>query len=113
PMVQFSLPVMLGLYEPRLVTRVMSDSPARLFGVVDRGRVAEGYFADLVLVERLNEPVTIIDDDALSLCGWTPMAGEMLRHKIAKTWVNGKLVYAGGVIDDSSKGKQIIFNPRR
>ncbi|MDE5554793.1 MAG: amidohydrolase family protein, partial [Muribaculaceae bacterium] len=25
PMVQFSLPVMLGLYEPRLVTRVMSD----------------------------------------------------------------------------------------
>ncbi|MDE6368252.1 MAG: dihydroorotase [Muribaculaceae bacterium] len=113
PMVQFSLPVMLGLYAPELVTRVMADVPARLFGVVGRGRVAEGYFADLVLVERLTEPVTVTDDDALSLCGWTPMAGEELHHKVTKTWVNGKLVYADGVIDDSNKGKQIIFNARR
>ncbi len=113
PMVQFSLPVMLGLYDPQTVTRVMSDNPARLFLIAGRGRVAEGCYADLVLVEKLSEPVTITDADALSLCGWTPMAGETLHHKVVKTWVNGNLVYADGAIDDSHKGMQITFNKRK
>lgn len=113
PMVQFSLPVMLGLFDPRLVTRVMSDNPARLFGIADRGRLSEGRFADLVLVEKLADPITITDRDVISLCGWTPMAGEELRHKVTKTWVNGKLVYDNGVIDDSHKGMQINFKPSR
>lgn len=113
PMVQFSLPIMLGLYDPQLVTRVMSNNPARLFGITDRGRLAEGNYADLVLVERLSEPITVTDYDALSLCGWTPMAGEELYHKVTKTWVNGKLVYDNGVVDDSTKGMQITFKQRR
>ena len=113
PMVQFSLPVMLGLYDPELVTRVMSDNPARLFGITDRGKIAEGNYADLVLVEKLAEPVTLTDSDALSLCGWTPLAGEKLTHRVVNTWANGNLVYADGVIDDRHKGMQITFNPRR
>ena len=113
PMVQFSLPVMLGLYDPTLVTRVMSDNPSRLFGIVDRGRLIQGAYADLVMIEKLEQPVTISDSDSLSLCGWTPLAGERLHHKVTKTWVNGNLVYSEGVIDDSHKGMQITFNPRR
>ena len=31
--------------------RHLTDVPARLFGLRDRGRVAEGYFADLVLFD--------------------------------------------------------------
>ena len=91
----------------------MSDTPARLFGITDRGKIAEGNYADLVLVEKLAEPVTLADSDALSLCAWTPLAGEKLTHRVVNTWVNGNLVYADGVIDDRHKGIQITFNPRR
>lgn len=110
PMVQFSLPVMLDMFDPSTVTRVMSSNPAKLFGIAERGRVAEGQFADLTLVERCSAPMSVTDSDVLSLCGWTPLDGEYLGHKVAYTWVNGNLVYDRGVIIENHKGRQIIFN---
>ncbi len=112
PMVQFSLPTMLDLFEPQTVARVMSHNPAELFGLDRRGDIAEGNFADLVLVEKAEKPVEITDSDALSLCGWTPLDGEKLGYKVVRTWVNGNLVYDRGVIDDSRKGKQLTFTPK-
>ena len=43
----------------------------------------------MVLVERLDEPHVVADSDVLSLCGWTPMAGSPLSHRVVRTWVNG------------------------
>ncbi|HEY1738848.1 MAG TPA: amidohydrolase family protein [Acidimicrobiia bacterium] len=40
--------------------QLITDDPARLFGLVDRGRVAEGLFADLVLFD----PDTIASENA-------------------------------------------------
>lgn len=113
PMVQFSLPSMLDMFDPSTVTRVMSSNPASLFGIRDRGRVTVGNWADLVLVEKLSEPYEVGDADVLSLCGWTPLDGEFLSHKVVETWVNGNLVYDHGVIDDSHKGHQLLFEPRK
>ncbi|GAA4914936.1 amidohydrolase family protein [Streptomyces coeruleoprunus] len=45
--------------------RMLTDDPARLFGLRDRGRVAEGYHADLVLFdpERIDAgPATLVHD---------------------------------------------------
>ncbi|MEV3990454.1 D-aminoacylase [Streptomyces sp. NPDC049837] len=45
--------------------RMVSDDPARLFGLRERGRVAEGYHADLVLFdpERIDAgPATLVHD---------------------------------------------------
>lgn len=113
PMVQFSLPSMLDMFDPSTVTRVMSSNPARLFGIRDRGLVAAGNWADLVMVEKLSEPYVVGDADVLSLCGWTPLDGEILNHKVVETWVNGNLVYDHGVIDDSRKGAQLLFESRK
>lgn len=88
PMVQFSLPAMLSLYnDPCLVARKMAMAPAQLFGISRRGRIAPGFFADLVLVEPAQW--TVSDSDVLSLCGWTPMAGEQLGWRVVRTWING------------------------
>lgn len=88
PMVQFSLPAMLTLYnDPALVAYRMAEVPARLFGIEGRGSIAPGNYADLVLVERSDWEVS--DADVLSLCGWTPMAGERLTWRVVRTWING------------------------
>ncbi|MFI6639405.1 amidohydrolase family protein [Streptomyces sp. NPDC050504] len=45
--------------------KMLTDDPARLFGLVDRGRVAEGYHADLVLFDpgRIDAgPATLVHD---------------------------------------------------
>ena len=89
PMVQFSLVAMLDLFDPQTVVRRMSQAPAELFGIEGRGTIKAGNFADLVLVERLDEPHVITDSDVLSLCGWTPMTDTPTRHRVARTWVNG------------------------
>lgn len=88
PMVQFSLPAMLTLYDnPVFVAAKMSEAPARLFGIKGRGSIAPGNYADLVLVER--RPWQVSDADVLSLCGWTPMDGEQLTWQVLRTWING------------------------
>lgn len=89
PMVQFSLPVMMDLYDPATVAERMCTAPAELYGIEGRGRLRPGYYADLVLVERLPEPYVVTDADVLSLCGWTPLAGHALHHRVVRTWVNG------------------------
>lgn len=88
PMVQFSLPAMLTLYDdPVFVARRMAQIPAELFGIRGRGCIAPGNYADLVLVERADW--TPQDSDVLSLCRWTPMAGERLSWRVTRTWING------------------------
>lgn len=91
PMVQFSLPVMLDLYDPQTVSLRMSAAPAALYGIERRGLLEPGYYADLVLVEHLDEAHVITDSEVVSKCGWTPMAGYGTRHRVAAAWVNGGL----------------------
>lgn len=89
PLVQFSLPLMLSLYDPATVVSRMANAPAELFGIDRRGFLRPGYYADLVLVETLDKPHTITDADVLSPCGWTPAAGLEVRHRVARAIVNG------------------------
>lgn len=88
PAVQYSLPMMLSIYnDPSFVAYRTATAPAALLGIRGRGRIAPGYAADLALVERADWTVT--DDDARSLCGWTPLAGQTLGWRVARVWING------------------------
>lgn len=88
PLVQFSLPVMLSLFDEPLVQRVMCEAPARIYRIERRGRIAPGCYADLALVKE-TAPYTVADADVISKCGWTPLAGIRLRHRVIRTWLNG------------------------
>lgn len=104
PLVQFSLLMMLelakeGLWSPALVVEKMAHAPARLFGVELRGYVRRGYYADLVLVDPTTT-TTVASDMLLSKCGWSPLEGHTFPHRVARTWVNGCIVYADGRLAD-------------
>lgn len=95
PAVQFSLPLMLSLFDEATVQRAMCEAPAEVYGIVDRGFLRSGAYADIVLIDCCKE-YEINDSDALSKCGWTPYAGLRLRHVVRDVYVNGVLAYSQG-----------------
>ena len=54
-----------------------SAAPARIWNIQGKGKIREGYDADLVLVD-LNRTQTILNENQLTKCGWTPWHGETL-----------------------------------
>jgi uncharacterized membrane protein YphA (DoxX/SURF4 family) len=114
PSLQFSLLAMLrmvddGIFTIEQIVEKMCHAPADLFKVDKRGYIRKGYYADLVLVAPGN-PHTIIAEDVLSLCRWSPFEGEQFDWKVMRTWVNGECVYSDGVVNDKVRGKALKFN---
>lgn len=109
PMVQFSLPWMLGHFDEVTVQRVMSENPAKIFHIDRRGQLEPGYYADIVLV-RAVAPYTVTDGQVISKCGWTPLDGEELSHRVEQTWINGRCVWRQGAFADTHAAMPLKFN---
>jgi len=114
PLVQFSLLAMLalakkGYFTEEQVVRKMCHAPADLFRIKQRGYIREGFYADLVLVNP-KQSFEVKPDVILSKCAWSPFEGHTFNHSIAKTWVNGSLVYNQGVVNTRIRGKRLIFD---
>lgn len=97
PSIQFSLLTMLKLVEEGYLTlsrmvELMSSNPANRFGLTDRGSIAVGKRADLVLVDP-TRTTQVNKSTILSKCGWSPFEGMEFPHHIAATWVNGNKIY--------------------
>ena len=88
PMVQYSVPAMLGLFDPTTVVRLMCHNPALLYGIQRRGYIAPGMYADIARIRRVT-PYVAHDADVVSRCAWTPMDGHTLRYRVIDTWLNG------------------------
>ena len=100
PGIQFQLPLLLDLFTPQRVAELTATRPAEIFGIEERGRLAEGMYADVVRIKR--EPHTITADEVMSRCGWTPYEGMECGHKVVSTWLNGTLAYHEGVLSTVS-----------
>ncbi|MEZ4806808.1 MAG: dihydroorotase [Flavobacteriales bacterium] len=114
PLVQHALVAMLelvhqGVFTLEEVVEKMCHAPARLFKVERRGFIREGHHADLVLVD-LDAHWTVTRDNVLSKCGWSPFEGQRFRSSVLNTWVNGRMVYAGGKVDASVRGQRLTFD---
>ncbi|MDD6867955.1 MAG: dihydroorotase [bacterium] len=114
PLVQHSLLVMLelvdkGVFTLDTVVRKMCHAPADLFGVVKRGYLREGYYADIVVVDR-NVPFAVRSENILTKCGWSPFEGYTFRNSIRQTYVNGQLAYNQGSINSVVRGRRLKFN---
>ncbi len=116
PGVETMLPLMLGAVKENLiplrrVVDAMSAKPASIFGLDHKGegksngkgRIAEGYDADIVLVNTRN--VQVITADKLhSKAGWTPFEG---RNGIFPEMVlsRGEIVYDGEIVCKRGRGQ--------
>lgn len=114
PMVQFSLVSLLELsdqgYLPvERVVELMSHNPARLFRIRRRGFIRKGYYADLVLVNPTAN-WQVLNGRYFTKCGWTPMDERTFKWRVVRTMVNGRTVYADGIIVDGVRGQALEFN---
>ncbi len=83
-------------------------APARLFGVVERGFLREGYFADLALVDP-TRGFTVRREDVLYRVGWSPFEGRRFHSRIVGTWVNGALAWDGERLQGTPAGQPLAF----
>ena len=113
PLVQYALQCALErVFDGKLTlertVEAVTHAPATLFDVRERGFLREGYHADLVLVDA-HTPHTVVAADVLSKCGWSPFEGYTFRSSIAATFVNGRLGWRDGRLDDSIRGARLEF----
>ena len=113
PLVQHTLLLMLEMVKQKdfsietLVERAC-HAPARIFDVLDRGYLREGYWADIVLVNP-NEETVVDQNELFSKCGWSPFAGETFSHRIERTIVSGKTAYQKGQVVENCRGLAVEF----
>ncbi len=91
----------------------MSDAPARVWGIVGKGRIEVGYDADLVLV-NLDKQKTIRDAEQHTKSRWSPWDGRQITGWPVSTWVGGHEVWndtAG--FDDDFRGNKLQFDHSR
>jgi dihydroorotase len=117
PGVETSLALMLdqvvhGRCTLQQVVHWMCDAPARVWDMVNKGRIAVGYDADLVLVD-MQRKQTVLHHQQWTRCGWSSWHGWRLQGWPVGTWVRGQRVYWQGNLDDSIRGSEVQFDHPR
>ncbi|BBM40556.1 dihydroorotase [Leptotrichia shahii] len=115
PGVETSLALMINAYNEgkislEMIQKLMCENPARIMKIEKRGKLQEGYFADIIVVDLKKEWTVGVDDTIESKCGWTPYENWKLKGKNTMTIVNGKIVYENRKINENVKsGKEVKF----
>ena len=115
PGVETSLALMINAYNEgkislEMIQKLMCENPAKIMKIEKRGKLKEGYFADIIVVDPKKEWIVGVDDTIESKCGWTPYENWKLNGKNTMTIVNGKIVYENRKINENVKsGKEVKF----
>ena len=113
PLVQHSLQIMLelarnGKISVETVIEKMCHAPADLFRIKKRGYIKEGFWADLVLIDP-DTTHKVQKNNIYYKCGWSPFEGMEFHNSIWKTFVNGKVVYENGEVNENERGMALEF----
>ena len=81
--------------EMRRLSALLSANPARILGLQDRGRIAEGLRADLVIADT-HVTWKVEPEQFRSRGKCSPFAGKELKGKVVMTLNGGRIVFAGG-----------------
>jgi dihydroorotase len=89
---------------------LMAAGPARVYGLLNKGRLAVGYDADVTLVD-LRRRRTIEASWIASPSGWTPFDGMTCTGWPVATIVRGNVVMREDAVQGAPVGRLARFNP--
>lgn len=113
PGVETSLPLMLteaarGRCTVAQVANWMSTAVAKAYRIPNKGAIAPGYDADLVLVD-LEHYRPVLAENLSTKCGWSPFEGWNLTGWPAITIVGGQIVFDRGTLNLDVRGEALRF----
>lgn len=113
PGVQTLVPVMLthvanGKLSLDRFIDLTSHGANRVFGIAGKGRMAEGYDADLTIVD-LKAKHVLKHEDMATRSAWTPFDGMECTGKAMATIVRGRVVMRDGELQGRAHGQAVRF----
>jgi allantoinase len=88
------------------IAALTSANPAKRFGLNAKGDIAEGFDADLALVDP-RETWTVRAKDSESTQGYTPFEGMELHAKVKATFLRGALICENGNVLGKPRGRYL------
>lgn len=113
PTLDHYFPVLLDLMNKNLFSldnlwKLTSHNPAKRFNVMNKARLANGYDADIVILDT-KKIHKASDDDVFTKCGWTPFNGMKFKGSVKATIVNGCVAYNNEAPNKKCAGKAVEF----
>ena len=113
PGVQTLVPIMLNhVHDGRLTlhkfVELVTTNPCRVFKVKNKGRLRQGFDADITIVD-LKKQKTIQNSWIASKCGWTPFDGMKVTGWPTHTIVGGHVVMENDQVIAPSLGQPVNF----
>lgn len=111
--VQTLVPIMLdhvnaGRLTLARMVDLMCAGPARVYGVLNKGRLAVGYDADFTLVD-MKRRRRIEESWLVSPCGWSPFAGMDITGWPMATILRGQAVMRDDEVLGEPQGRRVQF----
>ncbi|MBI2215766.1 MAG: dihydroorotase family protein [Candidatus Rokubacteria bacterium] len=88
------------------IAELASWNPARRFGVPDKGDIAPGFDADLVLLDPTRR-FTVRAADSPSAQAYTPFEDCEITGQVQATFLRGALVYEAGKVVGPARGRYV------
>lgn len=112
--VQTLLPIMLdhvnaGRLSLARMVQLMAHGPARVYGAINKGRIALDYDADFTIVD-MKKKRTIEESWITSPCGWTPFHGYSCHGWPHATVIRGRIVMREDQVLGQATGKPVFFH---
>lgn len=112
PGVETMLPLLLnevnkGNLTLNQLAKLTAENPARIFRIKDKGKIKEGYDADLVIID-LKKEKKVQNDKLFTKCGWSPFDGWKLKGWPVMTFIRGNLIFDNGDIN-KIKGREVSY----
>lgn len=100
--------VKYGRLSLELLVSLCSESPARILGLENKGRIAKGCDADLVLFSE-GEVARVVSDDLMSGAGWSPYVDREAAPKPDMVFVGGQITaMRGRLVAERPFGRPVI-----